>query len=82
MGVLLPRVQCKCFYFLFFYPLQQIVYCIYVACTSVASASLSSPLISTLCSDQTKTKTAEIKLTPVSGLMLLVLGNDNQNSVT
>lgn len=60
MGVLLPRVQCKCF---FFYPPQQIVYCIYVACTSVASSSLSSPLISTLCSDQTKTKTAEIKLT-------------------
>lgn len=66
MGVLLPRVQCKCFF-----SLQQIVHCIYVACTSVASASFSSPPISTLCSDQTKTKTTEIKLSPIPGLVLM-----------
>lgn len=36
--------------------------------TGVASASLSSPPISTPCSEQTESKTADIELTPASGL--------------
>lgn len=62
MGVLLPRVQCKCCFFLL-----GKYYTIYVACTGVASASLSSPLITTLCSDQKKNKNVVIK--PKAGLL-------------